>query len=62
MNSLDKCSGSCHALSSKICVPKKRKIHFKIFNMLTNEIKLKQWQNILYVIVNAKSILQHVMA
>ena len=41
-------------------VPKKK--HFKIFNMLTNEIKLKQWQNILHVIVNAKSIVQHVMA
>ena len=38
MISLDKCNGSCNALSPKICVPKKPKdINAKVFNMITNK-------------------------
>ena len=42
MISLDKCSGSCNVLSSKICVPEKAKyINVKAFNMITNKIEAK---------------------
>ena len=42
MISLTKCSGSCNALSSKICVPKKTKdINVKTCNMITTKMKLK---------------------
>ena len=36
MISLDKCTGSCNILSSKICVPKKN-VNVKAFNMITNK-------------------------
>ena len=42
MISLDKCSGTCNALSPKICVPKETKyINVKAFNTITikNEVK-----------------------
>ena len=36
--SLDKCSGSCDVLSSKICVRKETKdINIKAFNLITNK-------------------------
>ena len=42
MASLDKYSGSCNALSSKICVPSKTKdINVKAFNMITTKNKAK---------------------
>ena len=41
MISLDKFSGSCKVLSSKICVPKKKKHNVKAFNMLTSKNKAK---------------------
>ena len=58
--SLDKFNGSCNILLPKICVPKKT-INVKVFNMITNKNKLKQWQNIFHVIVNANSIVQHLI-
>ena len=36
MISLDKCTGSCNILSSKIFVPKKN-VNVKAFNMITNK-------------------------
>ena len=37
MISLNKCTGSCNVLSSKICVPKEtNNINVKAFNMITN--------------------------
>ena len=42
MISLDKCSGSCKFLSSKICVPKKTKdINLKAFNMIKSKNEAK---------------------
>ena len=42
MISLDKCNGSCNALSPKICVPKKTKdTNVKVFNMITNKNEAK---------------------
>ena len=42
MISLDKCSGSFHALSPKICTPKKAKdLSVKVFNMITNKKEAK---------------------
>ena len=32
MISLDKCNGSCNALSPKMCVPKKGNINVRVFN------------------------------
>ena len=40
MISLDKCTGSCNILSSKICVPKKN-VNVKAFNMITNKNEAK---------------------
>ena len=41
MISLNKCNGSCNVLLPKICVPKKTKyINVKVFNMITNKMKL----------------------
>ena len=38
MISLNKCAGSCHVLSPKICVPKETKdINVKAFNMIANK-------------------------
>ena len=38
----DKCTGSCNALSPKICVPKERKdINVKTFNKVTNKNEAK---------------------
>ena len=39
MISLDKCNGSCNALSPKISVPKKK--HFNAFNMITHKNEVK---------------------
>ena len=41
MVSLNKCAGSCNTLSSKICVPKKRDINVKAFNMIANKNESK---------------------
>ena len=42
MISLNKCTGSCNALSPKICVPKEVKdINVKAFNMITNKDEVK---------------------
>ena len=47
MISLDKCRGSCNFvdnLSTKIYVPSKTKdINVKVFNMITQKMKVKQW-------------------
>ena len=57
--SLDECTGSCNALSLKTCVPKETKdTNVKAFDMT---MKLRQWQNIIHVIVNANSIVQNVI-
>ena len=40
MISLDKCNGSCNALSPKISVPKK-KTYFNAFNMITHKNEVK---------------------
>ena len=59
MISLDKCNGSCKILSPKICVWKETEdINVKAFNMITNKMKIKQWQNIFNVIINANLIVQ----
>ena len=55
MISLDKSNGSFNVLSLKICVPTKAK-DINVFNMIAKTMKLKQWQNIFHVIVNANSI------
>ena len=62
MLSLDKYTESCDVLSPKICASRKTKDkNLKAFNMITKtKIKLKQWQNIFHVILNANSIVQHV--
>ena len=42
MISLDKCIGSCNALSPKICVPKETKyINIKALKMITNKNEAK---------------------
>ena len=62
MTSLDKCTESCNVLSPKICVPKETKdTNVQTFNMITKKMKQKQWQNIFHVIVNANSLVQHVI-
>ena len=44
MISLDKCVGSCNVLSPENIVPKETKdINVKVFNMITNKMKPKQW-------------------
>ena len=60
MISLNKCTGSCNVLSPKTCVPKETKdIHVKAFNMITNKDEAKAMT--VNVIVNANSIVQHVI-
>ena len=40
--SLDKCTGSCNVLSTKICVPKETKdINVKAFKTIANKIEAK---------------------
>ena len=58
MTSVDKCSENCNILSPKICVSKKKTkyINAKVFNIITNKMKLEPLQNIFHVIVNANSI------
>ena len=42
MISLNKCTGCCHVLFSKICVPKEAKdIHVKAFNMIADKYEVK---------------------
>ena len=60
--SLDKCSGSCNILSPKIYLPKETKdINVKTFNMITKKNEAKTITNIFHVIVNANSLVQHVV-
>ena len=58
--SLDKCSGSCISvddLSTKICILSKTKdINVKYLQWSQIKMNLKQWSNILHVILNAHSI------
>ena len=62
MISLNKCTGICNPLFPKICVPKETKDKsVKAFNMITNKMKPKQWQNIVHLMENANSIVQHVI-
>ena len=62
MINLDKCNGSCKALSPKICVPKTTKdINIKVFNTITNKNAAKAITNIVHVIVNVNSIVQHLI-
>ena len=59
MITLNKCTESCNVLSPNTWIPKeKKKICVKAFNMITHK-KLKQWQNIVHVIINANSILKY---
>ena len=56
MISLNKCTVSCNVLSPKISVPKETKdIYVKACCMIRNKMKLKQWQNIFHLTVNANS-------
>ena len=44
MISLNKCTGRCNVLSSKICIPKeknRRYVHVKAFNLITNKDEAK---------------------
>ena len=60
--SWNKCTGSCNVLSSNICAPKETEdTNIKAFNMITNKLKLKQWQAIFHVILNANSIVPYVI-
>ena len=45
MISLDKCTRSCNVLSPKIYVPKYIYVK-KVFNMITNKMKLKELKTI----------------
>ena len=46
----------------KIYIPKETKeINIKVFSLTTKKMKLKQWQNIFHVNVNANAIVQHVI-
>ena len=42
MISLDKSNGSSNVVSPKICIPKKKRVNVKVFNMITNENEAKQ--------------------
>ena len=60
INSLNKCIGSCNALSPKICVPKETKdINVKAFNMITNKNEAKAMTK--HVSCDCNSIVQHVI-
>ena len=60
MISLSKWIGSCNVLESIISVAIERKdINVKAFNMIQTKMKLKQWQNIFHLLVNANSILEY---
>ena len=60
--SLNKCTGSCNVLYPKICVSKETKdIYVKVFNMITNKEQAKAMIEHIHVIVNANSIVQHVI-
>ena len=62
MISLDKCTGSCNVLSPKICIATETKyIKVKAFNVIINKSETKTISNVFYVIVNANSIVQHVI-
>ena len=59
MSSIDNCTGSCNVLSPEIRVPKD--ISVKAFNLITNKNETKKWENMFHVIVNANSVVQHVI-
>ena len=63
MISLDKCGRSCNVLSPTICIPKvnPKDINVKASDMITKKMKLKKCQIIFRVIVNANSIVQHLI-
>ena len=57
--SLSKCSGSCNAVCPKICVSKEAKDTNSIaFTVKKQKWKLKNWQNVFHVMLNANSIVQ----
>ena len=41
MISLDKCNGSCNVLFPRICVVRKKKTNFKVFDMIINKNEAK---------------------
>ena len=43
-----------------MCSEKKR-IYVKVLNMITNKNEAKKWQNIFHAIVNANSLVQHII-
>ena len=62
MITLNKFTGSCNTLSQKIRLPKKTKdINVKAFDMITSTDEAKAMTDHFYVIVNANSIVQHVI-
>ena len=62
MISLNKSTRSCNVLSRKICIQKETKdINLKAFNIITNKNEAKEMTDIFHVIVNANSIVQHVI-
>ena len=62
MITLDQFSGSCNALSPKICVPKKAKdVNVKVFDFIANKNEAKAMTKIFHAIANASSIVQLVI-
>ena len=62
MISLNKCTGSCNALSPKRFVSKEAKdINVKALNMITNKNEVKTMEKIFHLTLNAKSIVRHVI-
>ena len=62
MITLNKFTGSCNTLSQKIHLPKETKdINVKAFDMITSTDEAKAMTDHFYVIVNANSIVQHVI-
>ena len=60
--SINKSTESFNILSPKTCVQKEAKdIYIRAFNMITNKKETKRMKNIFFVIVNANSIVWHVI-
>ena len=60
--SIDKCTGSCNALSQKICVPKETKdIYVKAFNMITNKNEAEPMTKHIPCYFKSNSIVPHVI-
>ena len=62
MISLNKCAGSCNALSPKICVPKETKgINVKAFNMITKKDEVKAMTEHISCDCDPNSVVQYVI-